>query len=220
MSRTLSSFSWLGTALPRPSGLKDRLPEPTALEYSLISRYSGFLYQDNQAGQCILEVGVLGGSDVEARLEDLDESRTVGGGDQMADRGHRARLQASRLPGRCRATGGAGINKGVSNTPPSPETLRPWFLAIRMGSRTTESGPWDQFSLGRAMINKRTGHGRVSCEVAAGRVQPSPPRTGSDVLPSWQSCRLPSPPRSLPSPVRSVYHFIPVACYKQNPMRH
>lgn len=42
--------------LLRPSGLKGRFPEPTAVEYSLMSRYSGFLYHVNHEGQCIVAV--------------------------------------------------------------------------------------------------------------------------------------------------------------------
>ena len=41
--------------LLRPSGLRARLPEPTAAEYSLMSRYSGFLYQTSHEGRPILE---------------------------------------------------------------------------------------------------------------------------------------------------------------------
>jgi hypothetical protein len=49
--KTLSSFSRLGMALLlRPSGLSERLPLVTALEYSLISLYSGFLYHLSHEG--------------------------------------------------------------------------------------------------------------------------------------------------------------------------
>jgi len=54
-SSTRSSLSRLGmAAFPRPSGLKDRLPDPTALAYSRISRYSGFLYHVSHDGNCIV----------------------------------------------------------------------------------------------------------------------------------------------------------------------
>ena len=42
--------------LPRPSGLIGRLPVPTAVEYSLISRYSGFLYHTSHDGRRIVAV--------------------------------------------------------------------------------------------------------------------------------------------------------------------
>ena len=48
----LSSASCLGMeTLPRPSGLSDRLPELMAVEYSLMSLYSGFLYHLNDSGK-------------------------------------------------------------------------------------------------------------------------------------------------------------------------
>lgn len=51
-SSTLSSLSRLGIAvLPRPSGLSVRRPEATSFEYSLMSRYSGFLYQVSHDGK-------------------------------------------------------------------------------------------------------------------------------------------------------------------------
>lgn len=56
-SRTLSSLSREGIALlPRPSGLIGLLPVPTRVEYSLMSLYSGFLYQMRKEGRRMLMV--------------------------------------------------------------------------------------------------------------------------------------------------------------------
>lgn len=53
--RILSSASWEGIELlPRPSGLRDRRPELTAVEYSLMSLYSGFLYHLNHVRKRIV----------------------------------------------------------------------------------------------------------------------------------------------------------------------
>lgn len=50
---TLSSLSLFGITQPLLSGLYSRFPDLMASEYSLMLRYSGFLYQVNQVGQYI-----------------------------------------------------------------------------------------------------------------------------------------------------------------------